>query len=66
MGRWRGDTFLEYIRESLADFSMGMSMAMSKSFCFVSLEAGVYNDVTESTIASDYNVAVSVPSAPAA
>ena len=66
MGRWRGDTFLEYIRESLADFSMGMSMAMSKSFGFVSLEAGVYNDVTESTIASDYNVAVSVPSASAA
>ena len=66
MGRWRGDTFLEYIRESLADFSMGMSMAMSKSFGFVSLEAGVYNDVTESTIASDYNVAVLVPSAPAA
>ena len=45
---------------------MGMSMAMSKSFGFVSLEAGVYNDVTESTIASDYNVAVSVPSASAA
>ena len=66
MGRWRGDTFLEYIRESLADFSMGMSKDMSKSFGFVSLEAGVYNDVTESTIACDYNVAVSVPPAPAA
>eukprot|EP00956_Cyclotella_meneghiniana_P014815 scaffold22355_cov57-Cyclotella_meneghiniana.AAC.2 len=40
--------------------------AMSESFGFVSSEAGVYNDVTESTIASDYNVAASVPPAPAA
>eukprot|EP00956_Cyclotella_meneghiniana_P000298 scaffold360_cov23-Cyclotella_meneghiniana.AAC.1 len=40
MGRWRGDTFLEYIRESLADFSEGMSKSMSKLFGFVSLEAG--------------------------
>eukprot|EP00956_Cyclotella_meneghiniana_P024686 scaffold49904_cov49-Cyclotella_meneghiniana.AAC.1 len=32
MGRWRGETFLEYIRESLSDFSEGMSSAMNKCF----------------------------------
>lgn len=32
MGRWRGITVLEYIHGSLADFSDGMSKAMSKSF----------------------------------
>ena len=40
-GQVEGDTFLEYIRESLVDFSMGISKAMSKLFGFVvvSLEA---------------------------
>ena len=64
MGRWRSNTFLEYIRESLSDFSEGMSKAMSKTFGFVSLEAGVVEDVTDAVVAMDYNVAVS--SAPAA
>ena len=63
MGRWRGDTFLEYIRESLADFSDGMSKSMSKSFGFVSLEAGVYTDVTEATMDSEYNLNVSASAA---
>eukprot|EP00956_Cyclotella_meneghiniana_P036627 scaffold128033_cov46-Cyclotella_meneghiniana.AAC.2 len=52
--------------EELRGFFHGMSKAMSESFGFVSSEAGAYNDVTESTIASDYNVAASVPPAPAA
>lgn len=56
MGRWRGETFLEYIRESLSDFSAGMSKMMSKCFGFVSLEGGVYNDVTEDVLATDYGV----------
>eukprot|EP00956_Cyclotella_meneghiniana_P002594 scaffold3031_cov49-Cyclotella_meneghiniana.AAC.5 len=64
MGRWRSNTFLEYIRESLSDFSEGMSKAMSKTFGFVSLEAGIVEDVTDAVVATDYNVAVS--SAPAA
>ena len=41
-----------------------MSKAMSKTFGFVSLEAGVVEDVTDAVVAMDYNVAVS--SAPAA
>lgn len=55
LGRWRGQTFLEYIRESLADFSKGMSEKMSKCFGFVSLEGGVYHDVTDTVLASEYS-----------
>jgi hypothetical protein len=40
LGRWRGETFLEYIRESLSDFSEGMSEKMSKCVGYVSLEGG--------------------------
>lgn len=63
MGRWRGETFLEYIRESLASFSEGMSTRMKKNFGFVSLESGVYNDVTDAVIASDYNTNMSATTA---
>lgn len=63
MGRWRGDTFMEYIRESLSDFSEGMSKNMRKCFGFVSLEAGVYHDVTEAVVEREYEVAVSSASA---
>jgi hypothetical protein len=63
MGRWRGETFLEYIRESLSDFSAGMSKMMSKCFGFVCLEGGVYRDVTEDVLARDYEVNVSAGAA---
>ena len=63
MGRWRGETFLEYIREGLFDFSKGMSEKMSKTFGFVSLEGGVYNDVTSEMIESEYNKEVSAAAA---
>jgi hypothetical protein len=56
MGRWQGETFLEYIRESLCSFSEGMSEKMKKNFGFVSLEGGVYNDVTETILDSEYNL----------
>jgi hypothetical protein len=54
MGRWRGETFMEYIRESLSDFSEGMSNSMKKCFGFVSLEAGVYTDVTDTVVGMEY------------
>jgi hypothetical protein len=63
MGRWRGETFLEYIRESLSDFSAGMSKKMSKCFGFVCLEGGVYSDVTDVCLGSQYNVHVSAEAA---
>jgi hypothetical protein len=63
MGRWRGETFMEYIRESLSDFSEGMSNAMKKNFGFVSLEGGAYHDVTTTVMAADYNEAISAGAA---
>jgi hypothetical protein len=56
MGRWRGETFLEYIRESCATFSEGMTEKMKRNFVFVSLESGVYSDVTAAVLSSEYNV----------
>jgi hypothetical protein len=64
MGRWCGETFLEYIRESLlSDFSAGMSKKMSKCFGFVCLEGGVYSDVTEEMLTRDYELNVSAGAA---
>ena len=55
MGRWRGATFKEYIREELSIYSEGMSKAMKKKFGFVNIAAGVYHDVTNSCVMNDYN-----------
>ena len=52
-------TFLEYIRESLSDFSEGMSKDMKQCFGFASLETGVYSDVTDAVLDLEYNMAVS-------
>ena len=56
MGRWRSATFLEYIRESLDEFSAGMSKSMQRRFEFVNVEGGVFRDVTNVTLNSDYAV----------
>jgi hypothetical protein len=46
MGRWRSDTFKEYITEGLAVFSEGMSLKMKKKhFQFVNVQGGVDSDV---------------------
>ena len=62
MGRWRSDTFKEYIRESLSIFSKGMSTDMKKSFKFVNVHGGVDSDiheVTQQMIDSPYEVCTS-------
>mmetsp|Transcript_6646 Transcript_6646/g.14502 ORF Transcript_6646/g.14502 Transcript_6646/m.14502 type:complete len:136 (+) Transcript_6646:437-844(+) len=56
MGRWRGKTFKEYIREELACYFAGMSTAMKRRFGFVNIAAGSFVDITDSTIITDYNV----------
>ena len=59
MGRWRGETFKEYIREGLSTFSKGMSHAMKKSFQFVNVHGGVdsdVNDVTNDMVRAPYEV----------
>ena len=48
MGRWRGETFKEYISDQLSSFTDGMSKAMSTTFQFVNIAAGTLKDVTPS------------------
>jgi hypothetical protein len=56
MGRWRGATFKEYIREQLACYSEGMTTKMKQNFKFVNVHGNAYHDVTSTCILSDYDV----------
>ncbi len=56
MGRWQGATFKEYVREELALFSEGMSTKMKQKFHFVNVAGNSMYDVTETIIASEYNI----------
>ena len=47
MGRWRGETFKEYIQEQLDCFSRGMSTKMKQRFNFVNVEGGVNTDIVD-------------------
>ena len=62
MGRWRSQTFKEYVREQLSDFSEGMSKSMKQMFNFVNVEGGVWHDITQTAI----NLPYSPPAANAA
>ena len=58
MGRWKGATFKEYIREELACFSEGMSKSMKRKFGFVNIAGGAYSDiidVTETVMTMEYD-----------
>ena len=60
MGRWRGETFKEYIREELYCFAEGMSTSMKQDFKCVNIAGGAYSelvDVTRTTVVSDYQPA---------
>ena len=60
MGRWRGETFKEYIREELYCFAEGMSTAMKQYFKFVNIYGEEYRelvDVTRTTEVIDYQPA---------
>ena len=56
MGRWKGATFKEYIREELACYSTGMSSRMKQNFKFVNIAGNAYNDVTGRCLEEDYNI----------
>ena len=56
MGRWRSDTFKEYISDQLSEFSEGMSKSMKKTFNFVNVEGGVLNDITNHAINTPYQI----------
>jgi hypothetical protein len=55
LGRWRGETFKEYVREQLSNFSEGMSSSMQKTFGFVNVEEGVFHDVTDTLLTIPYS-----------
>jgi hypothetical protein len=59
MGRWRGETFKEYVREQLSIFSDGMSRSMSKMFGFVNIEGGACHDISNTVVTMEYNAHVS-------
>ena len=54
MGRWRGATFKEYIREELASFSTNMSRDMKRTFNFVIIAGNTFHDVTSELVLDGY------------
>ena len=50
MGRWRGATFKEYIREELACYATGMSKDMKRKFNFVNIAGNAFTDINEDTL----------------
>ena len=50
LGRWRGETFKEYIREELASFSVGMSKSMKRCLGYVNVSGGVFHMLPEDAI----------------
>ena len=55
MGRWRGETFKEYVREQLSNFSEGMSSSMQKCLGFVNIEGNLCKDISQTVIGMEYN-----------
>jgi hypothetical protein len=60
MGRWRGATFKEYVRNELACFSSGMSCAMKAKFGFVNVSGNAFSDITDACINTDYSAPLPV------
>ncbi len=60
MGRWKGATFKEYIREELACYSVGMSSKMKQNFKFVNISGTAYNNVTCKCLEEDNNINLSM------
>lgn len=58
MGRWRGVTFKEYIRENLSNYSEGMSRAMKKVHGFVNVGSGAFTDVTAQCVNTAYGAPI--------
>jgi len=56
MGRWRGATFKEYIREELACFAKNMSRRMKQKFNFVNIAGNAFHDITNAITLNEYNI----------
>ncbi len=58
MGRWRGATFKEYIREELACFSKGMLTSMKTKCEFVNITGNAFNAMMDELINREYKINV--------
>jgi hypothetical protein len=58
MGRWKGATFKEYIREELVCYSAGMSTNMKHNFKFLNIFSNASHDITTTCVELDYNMNV--------
>jgi hypothetical protein len=56
MGRWKGATFKECIREELVCYLVGMSTNMKQTYKFVNVSGNDYHDVTSECMDAEYNV----------
>jgi hypothetical protein len=63
MGRWRGATFKEYIREELACFSEGMSQSMKTTFDFINIAGNAFNIITDNLLDREYEINISTATA---
>jgi len=54
MGRWRGATLKEYVRNKLDYFLSGMSLDMKTKFGFVNVPSKAFSDITDACINADY------------
>jgi len=52
MGRWRGETFKEYISEQLSSFTKGMSKNMMQRVNFVNVEGGMMKSFNDFVMAA--------------
>ncbi len=50
MGRWRGATFKEYIREELACYARNMSRDMKRKFNFVNIAGNAFTDIPDTSL----------------
>jgi hypothetical protein len=50
MGRWRGDTFKEYVRKELHCCSDGMAKAIKQCFKFVNVTGHALTDITSQIV----------------
>ncbi len=55
IGRWRGATCKEYVRNELACFSSGMPSDMKKKFGFVNVAGNAFSNITDACINADYS-----------
>ena len=56
MGRWKGETFKEYIHKELACYLECMTKNMKRNFKFVNMSGNAYHDVTTKCFEEDYNI----------